>query len=198
MKLKMAQNSLFAILLRSAWWISALIALVMVLLALALLPAQWRVVGALSATPFVVIAAMAFRRQWHLPSQASVEQAEAALRGMAWPAFAQLLEQGFRRDGYAVERSKAEAFDFELKRGSEHLLVSARRWKTASTGVEPLRALQAARESSGASHALCICLGPLSDAARPFAAKQRITVWQAADLALALRGLLPGAAGSSR
>jgi restriction system protein len=38
MKWEMAENSLFAILLRSAWWISAGIAALMIVAALALLP----------------------------------------------------------------------------------------------------------------------------------------------------------------
>ena len=40
MKLRMAENSLFAILLRKPWWLSLAIAGVMALLALALLPAE--------------------------------------------------------------------------------------------------------------------------------------------------------------
>lgn len=63
MKLRMAENSLFAILLRSRWWISLLIALGIGLVAAALLPAQWRVVGAVSGMPFIVIAVLAARHQ---------------------------------------------------------------------------------------------------------------------------------------
>jgi restriction system protein len=92
MKLRMAKNSLFAILLRSPWWISALIALVLALLAIALLPERFRVVGALSGLPFAVIAAIAAVRQWRLPSAARVAQTQQALATMAWPAFAALLE----------------------------------------------------------------------------------------------------------
>ena len=69
------------------------------------------------------------------------------------------------------------------------MLVSARRWKSAQTGLEPLRALQAAREASEAPDAMFIGLGPISDSARPFAAEHRIAIWQAAELAHALRGL---------
>ena len=39
MKLRMAENSLFAILLRQRWWVSASIALAIGLVAAALLPA---------------------------------------------------------------------------------------------------------------------------------------------------------------
>jgi len=46
MKLRMAQNSLFAVLLRSPWWISFLVALVLVAATQALLPAQYKNSGA--------------------------------------------------------------------------------------------------------------------------------------------------------
>jgi restriction system protein len=189
LKFKMAKNSLFAILLRSPWWISAVITVVLGLLGMALLPESMRVAGALSGLPFAVIAVMAARRQWHLPSAARVEQTQQAVAGMAWPAFAALLEQAFRRDGYTVQRDTRAGVDFELERQGRRTLVSARRWKSARTGLEPLRALQAAREAAEAPDALYIGLGPVSDNAQPYAAEHRITIWQAAELAQALRGL---------
>jgi len=143
----------------------------------------------MSGLPFAVIAVMALRRQWHLPSAARIEQTQQALAAMAWPAFADLLEQAFRRDGYTVQRSKAPSVDFELERQGRRMLVSAKRWKSARTGLEALRPLQAARESTEAQDALYIALGPLSEQARPFAAENGIAVWQAGELAHALRGL---------
>jgi len=185
----MAKNSLFAILLRSRWWISAVIALIMGAISFALLPEGFRVVGAMSGLPFAVIAVMALRRQWHLPSAARIEQTQQALATMAWPAFADLLEQAFRRDGYTVQRSKTPAVDFELERQGRRMLVSAKRWKSARTGLEALRPLQTARDAAEAQDALYIALGPLSEQAQPFAAQHGITIWQASELAHALRGL---------
>ncbi|RZU02229.1 restriction endonuclease [Rivibacter subsaxonicus] len=189
MKFQMAKNSLFAILLRSPWWISIVIALLIVLLCMALLPVQFRVIGALSGLPFVVISVIAARRQWRLPSAERVASTRQALATMAWPAFAALLEQAFRRDGYTVRPGKTGAVDFELERQGRRMLVCARRWKSAHTGLEPLRALQAAREAADVPDALYIGLAPLSDNARPFAAEHRIAIWQAAELTQALRGL---------
>jgi len=192
LKLRMAENSLFAILLRQRWWVSAAVALTMGLAGTALLPPDWRVVGALSGFPFAVIAAMAAWRQRHEPSESRVAQVDAAVRAMAWPAFADLLEQAFQRDGHEVRRLSGAA-DFELIRRGQTLLVSARRWKTARTGVEPLRELQAAREKADAA-ALYIGLGEISEPAAAFAAQHRIAFWQAAELAQSLRGVaLPGA-----
>ena len=190
LKFSMAKNSLFAILLRSPWWISLGIGLAIGLVAMALLPADMRAVGLVSGFPFLVIAALALRRQWHLPSGKRVEETRQALSAMAWPAFAALLEQAFRRDGYSVQRGRQPGVDFELERAGRRLLVNARRWKSAHTGLEPLRPLQAAREAGeGAVDALYIGLGPLSDPARLYATEHAVTVWQLTELAHALRGL---------
>jgi len=188
----MAKNSLFAVLLRSPWWISAGIALLLGVLGFALLPLQYRVFGAVSGLPFAVIAVIAAYRQWHLPSAARVAQTQEALAKMAWPAFAALLEQAFQRDGYTVHRGKTAGVDFEIERQGRRMVVSARRWKSAHIGLEALRALQAAREAAEARDALVIGLGIVSDNARPFAAEHRIAVWQADELAHALRGLKLG------
>ncbi|KNZ32033.1 MAG: restriction endonuclease [Methylibium sp. NZG] len=189
MKFKMSENSLFAILLRSHWWISVAIAGVLSLLAWVLLPEAYRIAGALSSFPFIVIAAMSAWRRRDAPSNARIEQTAQAINGMAWPAFADLLEQAFRRDGYTVRRRTGSIVDFELERKGRTMLVSAKRWKSARAGLEPLRELQAARDASEAPDALWIGLGALTDTARPFAAEHRIAVWQLAELAQALRGL---------
>ena len=108
-------------------------------LAYALLPAQFRVVGALSGLPFVVIAVIAARRQWQVPSAARVADAQRALAAMPWTAFAALLEQAFRRDGYTVQRGKKAPVDFELERQGQRTLVSARRRHRAQDGRRPRR-----------------------------------------------------------
>lgn len=189
MKIRMAKNSLFAVLLRSRWWISALVGVALSSLAWALLPADYRLAGALSSFPFFVIAAIAGWRQRNAPSAARIEQTAQALGTMAWPACAALLEQAFRRDGHAVRRRTGSIVDFELERNGRKMLVAARRWKAAKTGLEPLRELQAARDAESPADALWIGLGELSEPARAFAAEQRIAVWQLPELAEALRGL---------
>ena len=194
MKFRMAENSLFAVLLRSRWWISVLIAAVVGGVAAALLPAEFKLAGALSGFPFAVIGVMAAWRQWRLPSPARVARTADAAAAMAWPQFADALEQAFRRDGYTVQRATSDAFDFRLERQGRSTLVAARRWKSRRTGLETLKALQAARASAGAADALLVSLGDLTDNARPYAKAQAITVWQAQDLAQALRGLPPAAA----
>jgi restriction system protein len=193
----MAKNSLFAKLLRSPWWVSLAVAAVLALVAAALLPADLRMAGALSTFPFVVISALAARRQWHLPSADQASKTLAAVGAMPWPAFADLLEKAFARAGYTVERGTGTTVDFELRRQGRTTLVSARRWKSARTGLDALRALQTAREAAEAHDALVIGLGELTDNARPFAAQHRITLWQGAELAKALHGV-PLAAAAPR
>lgn len=193
MRFQPAPNSIFAILLRSPWWYALVVALLMALGLAAVMPDGWRTLGALTSFPFVVIAAIAFWRQRHRPGPAEVEAARAALAAMSWPEFATLLEQAFVRDGNRVQRLQEEACDFEVERQGRRMVVSARRWKSARTGMESLRALQAVREQRGAPDALCIALGELTEQAAPYAREQRIAVWQADELAQGLRGLLPAA-----
>jgi restriction system protein len=134
---------------------------------------------------------MAAWRGRNTPSESRVAEVEAALRALAWPAFADLLEQAFKRDGHSVTRRANDnsAVDFTLERRGQTLLVSARRWKSARTGLEPLRALQAEREKAEAA-ALYIGLGEIGEPAAAFAAQHRIAVWRAAELAESLRGLV--------
>lgn len=171
--------------MRSPWWVSFAVAGVLGLVAAALVPADYRVVGALSGLPFAVVGCIALWRQRGLPSAAQVEQARQVLGQMAWAEFEQKLEAGLRREGWVVQRGSAPV-DFELQRQGKRTLVSARRWKTARVGLEPLRQLQAARDAADASEAVLVSLGELSDSARPFALRERITVWGAGELARVL------------
>ena len=190
MAFRMPRNSLFAVLLRSRWWVSFGIGTGIGAVAAALLPDSYKGAGALSGFPFLVIAGLAAWRQRNEPSAAELARANEALAGMSWKALATALEAAFVRDGWQVQRGPAEPVDFVLERRGRTMLVAARRWKSARVGLEALRALQAAREAAGDVDALLIATGELSDAARPYAAEHRITVWQTAEMAQALRGSL--------
>jgi restriction system protein len=191
MAFKLPRNSLFAVLLRSRWWVSLSVGVVLGLIATALLPENYRSVGPLTGAPFFVIAALAAWRQRHAPSAAELARTQEALTQATWPAFADALQAAFERDGWQVERGTREPVDFVLERKGRQMVVAARRWKSARVGLEALRALQAAREAREAPDALLIALGELTDTARPFAAQHRIAVWQASEVAQALRGRLP-------
>ena len=80
MKFKMAPNSLFAVLLRSPWWISMVIALGVAAVAFALLPEPYRGLGAMGGFPFIVIGSIALWQQLRLPS---AKRSEEILRATA-------------------------------------------------------------------------------------------------------------------
>lgn len=84
MKFKMSQNSIFAVLMRSPWWMSAGLALLLSVGGAAALPRDFAAVGVFAAVPFVVIAVLAGVRQWRQPSEERVLAVAQALAGMGW------------------------------------------------------------------------------------------------------------------
>jgi restriction system protein len=186
MKFRMAPNSLFAILLRSPWWISLAIALVLATLAFALLPVELRPVGAASALPFLILGAMALKRQWNAPSQREIEAVRARIAVMGWPEFSALLAKGFERQGFEVEVMQGGA-DFLLRRAGRQTLVSAKRWKAARHGEDAVQALVNAMRARDAGSGAYIALGELSPQAFKLANGESIQVFQAEALARLLR-----------
>ena len=186
MKLKMAENSLFAMLLRSPWWISVAIAVAVAVAARTLLPEKFAVPGMFGAGPFVVIAVMAGWRQFRAPSAGKVAARLEAIGAMSWPQFSAALEAAFRREGYEVARMNGAKVDFALTREGRTTLVSCKRWKAASTGVEPLRDLHAAQEAREAQEAIYVATGEFTDNARRFATERRIRLLTGTPLAVLL------------
>lgn len=183
MKFKMSDKSLFAILLRSPWWVSLLIVLVFSLAARALLPPEYVAVGVLGTFPFMVIAVIAAWRQWHAPSPARLDAALERAAAMSWREFADWVEQAMTRQGYAVSRASGEAADFRLERQGQISLLSCRRWKAANHGAEALRQLDAACRAQEAREGLYLSLLPVSDAARTHAQAAGIRLLQGRELA---------------
>jgi restriction system protein len=193
MRLKMAPNSLFAILLRSSWWISLAIAAAMVAAARALMPAQYWMFGAMGALPLIAIALIALVRQMRKPGSRRVEAVMQAVRRMSWRDFSQALEEAFSRDGFAVQRIEGAA-DFAVTRAGRTALVAARRWKAARHGEEGLASLHAQMRERDASECTYIALGQLSDNAQRFARANGVQVMQEEGLAQLLRAMaLPAA-----
>lgn len=189
MKLKMSENSLFAILLRKQWWISILIGTVLSLAASMLFPRAYAVYGVSAGFPFFVIGIIAVVRQWRAPGAALVAHTREAVAGMAWRDFADAIEAAYRRDGYEVKRRQGGA-DFEIVKDGRKTAVCGKRWKAASTGIEPLRELAAAAEACGAHDRIYITIGQLSDNARSYANEQNVRVLREAELAELLRGMV--------
>lgn len=191
MKWKMAPNSLFAVLLRSPWWISFVIVLLIALASRALLPEQYVPFGVMGGFPFLVIGGIAAYRQFQAPGQHEVAQTMAALAAMSWSEFCSLLEQAYTRQGYTVVRFKGDAADLQLVKAGRTTLVGARRWKAANQGVDAVRALVQARTTQDASHCIYLALPALGDNARRFAESHQVGLVTGPDLALLVRLLVP-------
>lgn len=186
MKFRMAENSLFAVLLRSPWWISMAVALGLVALAQALLPQDLRTVGSMGALPFFVIGAIAFRRQWGAPSPAQAQELLERAGRMSWAEFDQALRAGFAREGWQVRAGQGGA-DLVLERHGAATLVSARRWKAARHGEDALQPLEQAMQRQDAGRGIYVALGELSPQATRLAKSRQIDVLQGAALAKLLR-----------
>jgi restriction system protein len=181
----MNKNSLFAVLLRSPWWISiavaaGTIALSRFALARFEIPELYSIFVAL---PFLVIGCVAAWQQLRAPGAEQVAATLESLRARSWDEFSSALEGAFRRDGYSVSRLDAAGADFELSKSGRVSLVGCKRWKVARAGIEPLRALEAARHSREAHECIYIAAGELTDNARAFAAEKNIRLLQGAELA---------------
>ena len=158
MKLKMAQNSLFAILLRKPWWISIALVGVIALAARALVPQPYTAFGMMGGFPFLVIGIMAAWRQWQAPNPERMAEALQKAGAMSWQDFSAVIEQAFSQQGYAVTRlsgdgvsvsdgvgksnrngsgtanGPAGAADFRLERRGQTTLLNCKRWKAANLG----------------------------------------------------------------
>ena len=194
MKLRMAKDSLFAILLRSPWWISMAIAAGIVAVVRLVLPGVPVAYAVFAALPFIVIGFVAAWRQLRRPSTARVAATLESVRAMSWDDFSSAMENAFRRDGYTVNRLAGGAADFEIARGGRTSLVACKRWKVARTGVDPLRELDAAKRARDAHECIYVATGEVTEGALKFAREQGIQVVHGAELAK----LLPKAPGRWR
>ncbi len=184
-KFKMNERSLFAVLLRSPWWISLLISVLMSVVAFALLSREYAVVVMLGTFPFVVVAAVAAWRQWRAPGAAQVDAALTRAAAMNWRDFSAWVAQVHAQQGYTVTRLEGEAADFRIERLGQPSLLSCRRWKAATHGVEALRLLQAACEQQGA-RGVYLSLAPVSDVGERYAQERGLQLVHGTGLALLL------------
>ncbi len=188
MNWKMSENSLFAILLRSSWWISVAIAGVVSAAAFALLPEAYRNAGIVSGMPFLIVGCIAAWKQFQAPSKGRIESTLTAVRAMSWVEFSRAIEAAWRRDGYEVRAIGGDTANFEIMKDGRTMLVNCKRWKVAQTGVDALSDLHAMKESRDAQGCIYIAVGAITDNARAFAIKHSIKLVGGAELAQ----LLPG------
>jgi restriction system protein len=183
MKLALPPNSLFAILLRSRWWLSILLALgVFALARLFFHPG----LAAFAALPFAAIGIYAAFKQLRRPGAKRIAKTLQRARALPWDAFCAALEEGFKREGYGVRRHGDE---LQLTHAGRMTLVACKRWKAVRTGVEPLREFDAASGGRGAHERIYIAAGEVTDTARAFAAQKQIRLLPHEELARLLAGL---------
>ena len=195
MKFKMHERSLFALLLRSPWWVSLLIAGAIGLLVRLAVPEDYRMYGYPAIGPFVAIGFYALYKQLRAPSGARVAAVQDAVLALSWREFSALIEAAFTRDGFGVTRIDLPAADFEIIKAGRIALVSAKRWKAASHGAGPLEELAALRRSRDAAETMYISAGALTDNAQRFATAEGMRIVNGLDLAVLLHDLTPPRAG---
>jgi len=176
----MAKQTLFSILLRSPWWLSAVVAIVLFTATRQFLPG---IVALAVALPFLALAAYSGWRQLREMSVTDAAGMLGKLRAMSWENFSLVIGEAFRRDGYSVIEGITGAVDFELHKNGRVTVVSCKRWKVAHTGIEPLRELYAARRAREAHESIYVAAGDFTPNARGYAAEKRITLLHGAALA---------------
>ena len=174
----MHHNSLFAVLARSPWWISALVAAGTFGATRFFLPVE---LGIFAAAPFAGISMYAAVKQLREPGAGRVAATLERLAAMPREEFTAALEAGWRRQGYEVTRA-GEPFDLELRREGKVTLVACRRWKAERTGVEPLRELQAAGKKREAQELIYVASGGITEQAEKFAKGNGVRLVQGAEL----------------
>lgn len=183
MKWKMSHNSMYAVLLRSPWWVSMLITLAFVLVSFAVLPIQFRLFGLIGTLPFLGIGFYRAWQQGQAPSPKRVAHALERAAVMPWRDFSAVLQLAYKRQGYDVVVLPGPAADLKLTFSGRTTLVSCKRWKAVAQGIEPLRELVAAQQSHEADRCTYISLGAVSDQAQRFAKENGVTVVSGQELA---------------
>ena len=175
-----AKESLFDYLKRSPWWLSLAIAIGIAASLQVFLPMAFAVFAAL---PFVVIGAYAAWRQRGTPGEAKAAQILDQIRALNREEFSALVEDAYRREGYAVTVHDGDDADLELRKGGRTTLLACRRWKTAQTGIGPVRALREAVRRHQVSAGAYLAAGDISETARQYAAGHSIELVEGEGLA---------------
>jgi restriction system protein len=177
---------LFAILLRSPWWVSLSIALVLGLLGQLLSKENFVMFVVPAMIPFLAMGLWVGWKQWKLPGRGEVEATLKIVSTMPWREFSAVLAQAYQREGYAVSQVDGAA-DLLAEKAGRKLLISCKRWKAASHGVDPLRELKTMRAAQLANEAVYVTLEEVQKAAQDFAEEHGIVLLHGVALAQFLR-----------
>jgi restriction system protein len=189
MKFKMNKNSIFAILLRSPWWVSSVVALLILTVAWVALPLQYKLFGMLISGPFWAISAMAGWKKIRAPNPEYIEHRLQLFRSMSWQDFSAGVEQALLRDGFVVTRIDRPEVDFFIASAERKGLVSCKRWKVPTNGIEPLRDLHQAMLAQDGHECIYITTGSFTQNAMQFAVDKKIRLLHGIALVRFLREL---------
>ncbi len=191
MKFQMAPNSVFAVLLRSPWWISFVLVGALCLASAALLPERYVVFGMMGAFPFLVVGVIAAFRQLRALGPDTVSATLQTAAAMSWREFGDALERAYQRQGFTVARLDGQGADLLLSKAGRSSLVACKRWKAANHGTEPLRVLSQATKARDASHSIYVTLADVGEKTRRYAVQNQIDLLYGNALAQLL-GVLAG------
>jgi len=141
MVFKMAHGSLFAVLLRSPWWYSVLIAMAIIAISVLIAGGQYVVLGIFTSLPFLGIAAFALYKQALLPSDERVLEVVEQARSMPALKIAHKIAQSYTPHRYDSAAFSGDVAELEITRGNKKLLLSTKRFKAGNTGIEQPQAI---------------------------------------------------------
>ncbi|MFT5722533.1 MAG: restriction system protein [Motiliproteus sp.] len=188
MAFKMAKGSLFAVLLRSTWWYSVLIGLLILLISLAVTDAQYLTLSIIGSMPFFAIGGYAGFKQLQQPSQKRVLEVYQQAKKMTAVLIVEKIAANYIKSGYQSSAFKGKGADLELVRGNRKLLLCSKRFKATNTGIEPLKLLVAAGEAVEATGYLYLTLGEVSASADHYAQDNNIEIIQSSRFAMLFDG----------
>lgn len=109
-----------------------------------------------------------------------------ALFAMSWQEFELLMEECFRRRGYAAVRTGGNGpdggVDIVLKKNDETYLVQCKQWKAQRLGVQAVRELYGVMAANNAVGGFVVCAGKFTDEAKSFAENINIRLFDGAML----------------
>lgn len=104
---------------------------------------------------------------------------QAAIEGVTWYQFEQLMAEAFRRQGFIAEETAKGAdggVDLELKRGDGCYLVQCKKWRSARVGVATVRELYGVVAGRGATGGFVVTSGAFTKSAAAFAQGKNIAL----------------------
>jgi restriction system protein len=188
MAFKMAKGSLFAVLLRSPWWYSVLIGLLIILISVAVTDVKYLILSITVTMPFFLIGGYAGFKQSQQPSQNRVLEVYQQAKQMSAVNISEKIAANYIKSGYQSNVFKGNDADLEFVRGHQNLLLCSKRFKAANTGIEPLKRLVAAGEAIEARGYLYLTLGEVSAPAQKYAQENNIEIIESNRLAMLFDG----------